>query len=126
MPAKSKHPVASESDEQKALFEWAGIGRGQHYELGLMFAIPNGSHKSIATAMRFKAEGLKAGVPDILLPVARGGFHGMFIELKRVEGGRLSTEQGEWRSALLCEGYQSIVCKGWQEASSQIIAYLRG
>lgn len=121
----SKMPVATESDEQKSLFEWAEIGSRQRYELGLMFAIPNGSHKSIATAMRFKAEGLKAGVPDILLPVARGGFHGLFIELKRVEGGKLSAEQGEWRAALLCEGYQSVVCKGWQEASKAIIAYLR-
>ena len=120
-----KSLVATESEEQKALFQWATLASGKHYELSLMFSIPNGSHKSIATAMRFKSEGLKAGVPDIFLPVARRGFHGLFVELKRVQGGKLSTEQGRWRAAILCEGYQSIVCKGWLEASEKIMEYLK-
>jgi hypothetical protein len=125
MPATIS-PVASESAEQQALFQWAELASGKHYELGLLFAIPNGSHKSIATAMRFKREGLKAGVPDILLPVARGGFYGLFVELKRVRGGRMSEEQWQWRAALLCEGYQCVICKGWEEAAKQIENYLKG
>ena len=117
-------PAATESEEQQALFQWAALMAPRHYELSLLFAVPNGSHKSIATAMRFKSEGLKAGVPDIMLPVARNGFYGLFVELKRVSGGRLSPEQAEWRAALLSEGYQSVVCKGWDAARKEIESYL--
>src|SRR5690348_6356166 len=91
--------------EQVALFEWAALMEPEYPFLGLMFAIPNGGHRHIAVARRLKAEGVKAGVPDIFLPWASDGYHGLFIELKRRKGGTVSDEQADWHDALLQAGY---------------------
>ena len=72
----------SEHDEQSAIFEWAALMQGAYPELGLLFAIPNGGKRDKATAGKLKAEGVKAGVPDMCLPVSNGKYHGLFIELK--------------------------------------------
>ena len=68
----------SEHDEQVALFQWAGYQLGACPELALMFAIPNGGDRHPAVAGKLRDEGVKAGVPDIFLPVPRGKYHGMF------------------------------------------------
>jgi hypothetical protein len=72
------------------------------------------------------AEGLRSGVPDLCLPVARGGWHGLYIELKRQDGGRLTDAQRGWLEALSEEGYRAVLCRGFDEASEVILAYLRG
>jgi len=65
-------------------------------------------------------------VPDLCLPVPRGGFHGLYIELKRLRGGRLSEQQRAWLDALGKQGYAVAVCKGWEEAAETIQRYLEG
>jgi len=72
------------------------------------------------------AEGLKKGVPDLCLPVARGKHHGLYIELKKPKGSRLSTDQEMWISALQKQGYRAQVCYGWREARDTILSYLGG
>ena len=79
-------PVPTESAEQQCLFRWAAYNRGRWPEMKMMYHIPNGGTRSKSEAGRFRAEGVKAGVPDICLPVARGGYHGMYIEMKRRKG----------------------------------------
>ena len=116
----------TESQEQQLLFEWAALSAGRWPELALMYHIPNGGSRSKSEAGRFRAEGVKSGVPDICLPVARGGYHGLYIELKRVKGGRVSTAQQGWISALRDQGYYACVCKGWDDAAHVIKAYLEG
>lgn len=116
-------PVASESVEQQALFRWAAAMSGRYPELEMMFHIPNERKCSRATGGRLKAEGVKKGVPDILLPVARGRFHGLFIEMKRI-GGKLSKEQVEWMKKAENYGYATIVCEGWIPAKGAIEIYL--
>ena len=76
----------SESEEQAAIFEWCAWNRGKYPELELLYHIPNGGKRGKAEAARFKREGVKAGVPDLCLPVARRGFHGLYIELKAEKG----------------------------------------
>ena len=71
---------------------------------GLIFAIPNGGQRSKAQAGKLKAEGVKAGVPDLCLPLARHGYHGLFIELK-VQGNRTSDLQALWIERLGDMGY---------------------
>ena len=93
-------------------------------ELALLFAVPNGGHRSKATAGRLKAEGVKPGVPDLCLPVPRGGSHGLFVELKRRKGSTTSPEQREWLSRLAGQGYATVVAKGWDEAAESITRYL--
>lgn len=115
----------SESVEQICLFRWAKYLEGKHPVLRLMHHIPNGGQRNKTTAVRLKSEGVKAGVPDICLPVARGGHHGMYIELK-TEKGKPTNNQKEWLAALNDEGYFAVVCHGWDEAAKAIMAYLNG
>lgn len=115
-----------EEVEQTCLFRWAAYSLGAHPELRLLHAIPNGGKRSKSEAARMKAAGVKAGVPDMFLPVARGGSHGLYIELKRIKGGRVSAEQLAWMEELTREGYTCAVCHGWEEARKVIQTYLRG
>ena len=57
------------------------------------------------------------------LPVARGGFHGLYIEMKAAKG-RLSDEQKQWLLALKAQGYCTEIAHGWIEAKGFIEAYL--
>lgn len=115
-----------EEAEQTCLFRWAAYSLGAHPELKLLHAIPNGGKRSKSEAARMKAAGVKAGVPDMFLPVARGGSHGLYIELKRIKGGRVSAEQLAWMEELTREGYTCAVCHGWEEARKVIQTYLKG
>ena len=65
-------PVPTESAEQQCLFRWAVFQSGRFPELALLYHVPNGGSRKKAEAGRFRAEGVKAGVPDLCLPVARG------------------------------------------------------
>ena len=112
-----------EHAEQAALFSWADFARGRYTELVLMFAIPNGGHRHKAVAVRMKAEGVKPGVPDICLPVPRGPWHGLYIELK-TEAGSVSREQRHWLALLSRQGYLAEVCRGWKQAQAVIEDYL--
>lgn len=91
-----------------------------------MFHIPNGGSRNKIEAARLKMQGVKAGVPDLFLPVARGCYHGLFVELKKREGGRVSKEQRCWIESLEKEGYCARICHGWDAARETIEAYLRG
>lgn len=73
---RENSPLPTEEDEQIALFLWAKMASATMPELDLLYHIPNGGSRGKAEAGRFKASGVKAGVPDIFLPVARGGKHG--------------------------------------------------
>jgi len=114
-----------ESDEQIALFQWAKLAQGQHPELSLLHSIPNGGKRNIREAARLKREGAKAGVSDIFLPVARGGFHGLYIEMKAGKGSA-SSNQEWWISEVTKQGYLAKVCFGWIEAKEVIERYLEG
>jgi hypothetical protein len=114
----------TESAEQAKLVEWADLNRGQYPELSLLHAIPNGGYRNITTATRLKAEGVRAGVPDLCLPVARGGYYGLYIELK-AKGGRVQGNQREWLQQLTAQGYKAVVAFGFNEAREIIEEYLR-
>lgn len=118
-------PVPTESEEQQTLFQWAAMQRGRFPELALMYHVPNGGSRSKAEAGRFKAEGVKSGVPDICLPVARGGYHGLYVELKRQRGGRVSETQTAWMERLKAQGYCVALCFGWEPAAKAIMEYLK-
>lgn len=115
---------------QMALFCWAATQSRQTgwSDLGLLFAVPNGGARHAVTANKLKAEGVKAGVPDICWPVARGQWHGMFVEMKipamrnRKNGGA-TDEQLEWHDALRLQGYYTVICYDWTEARDQFIQY---
>lgn len=74
--------IQHEAREQEALFRWADFAAGTMPELKLLYHIPNGGSRNKAEAANLKRQGVKAGVPDLFLPVPRGGYHGLYIELK--------------------------------------------
>lgn len=114
-----------ESQIQKSLFEWANLSSGKYPELKLMFHIPNGGRRDVVEAYHLKQQGTKSGVPDLCLPVARSGYHGLYIELKAA-GGRLQDSQREWIADLTRQGYAAYVCYGFDEAKTVIESYLKG
>lgn len=123
MKQKAAKPCISESQEQQALFQWAAWAEGKYPELETIYHIPNEGKRSLATGGKLKAEGLKAGFPDIGLSVAKRGYHGLYIEVKSQKG-RMSPEQKEWQKRLTKYGNLSIVCYGFEEARDAIEWYL--
>ncbi len=115
----------SEHDHQAALFCWAALESYRLPELQLLFAIPNGGHRDRLRGGQLKAEGVKAGVPDIMLPVARSQWHGLWIEMKSPSG-RLSDYQAAWIKELQKQHYQVSICYSWIEARDTILTYLKG
>lgn len=115
----------SEHDDQAALFQWARMHDVGRPELKLLFAIPNGTRTTPQVAKRMVDEGVRKGVPDVCLPVARGGYHGLFIEMKS-EGAYPRPEQREWLGALKAQGYYTACCHSWTEAAELTEKYLDG
>lgn len=138
MPTRSlleiAHAAPLETIEQQALFVWAGAHANRYTELRDMYAIPNGAYKSRAMAAKFQREGLRSGVPDIVLPHARGGYHALYLEMKRrrmtgkrgelLAGTKPSAEQLDWHERLRAAGNMVATCYGWDEAVKQILWYL--
>jgi hypothetical protein len=122
----------SEHSQQTAFFCWATLKETLELfpELRYMFAIPNGGERNKIVAAKLRAEGVKAGVLDVFLPVPRGPWKGLFIEFKKPKSGgksagSLSEEQKVWIEFLKSQGYGVIVCKkGWDEARELVIDYL--
>lgn len=113
----------SEHTEQANLFEWAALQTNVMPELEWLYAVPNGGKRHIAVAAKMKAEGVKAGVPDVVLPAARGGYFGLYIEMK-VDGRKPSKSQKKWLKYLISAGYHAVVCNGFYEAKDMLVWYL--
>lgn len=96
---------------------------GDWPELRWLFAVPNGGWRAKRTAAAMKAEGAQAGVPDYLLPVGRGGYAGLAIELKTATG-RVRPEQREWLAMLEGQGWRAVVARGWEEAWDVVRDYM--
>lgn len=115
----------TEAQEQRAVMQWAAWNQGQHPELALLAHIPNeGNRGEVGQAIAVSL-GLRPGFPDLALPVARGKYHGLFIELKRADGSNKPTpEQVWWLDRLSDEGNRTEVCYGADEAIAVIEEYL--
>lgn len=128
---KIKAPL--ESWEQEQIFKWRDENMHKYPELALLHSSGNGLRLTPGQAVKSKKQGLTAGVPDIFLPVSKvfdcpqKGFivyHGLFIELKRIKGSKISPEQTVFMAALENQGYMCRVCYGADEAIETIKQYL--
>lgn len=117
-------PVATERQEQQALIRWVALMTLRTPVLALLYAVPNGGLRDRRVAAMLLTEGVKPGVPDLHLPVARGIYHGLWIELKRRAGGRVSRAQQAWHDRLRAEGHRVVVAEGWEAARDAIMDYL--
>lgn len=113
----------SENAIQAAFFRWCQLMEKKYPELENFFSVPNGAHKSPASRYVYKVTGLKSGVPDTFLPVARGGYNGFFIEFKSATG-RLSPEQKDWHTRLRAQNFLVEVCRDWEIAAKITEDYL--
>ena len=115
--------IDTESGAQEMLFTWAMWQQEGRPELKLLYHVPNGGKRDATTGRALKRQGVKAGVPDLCLSVARGGYHGLYIELKAGKN-TTSPKQKEWINDLGQQGYYAAVCRGWEEAKETIENYL--
>ena len=104
----------SEHSEQVGFINWFRV----KYPNVLIFAIPNGEKRAITVAKRLKAEGVVRGIPDLFIPQWT-----LWVEMKRISGGRLSTEQKAMILYLEGVGQKVIVAKGAGDASKQILEF---
>lgn len=141
-PRKRKQNI--EEQHQIALIKWAALERLPdlpHIEPGskvvdYLVAIPNGGGRSKAEAGRLKAQGVKAGVYDLIFALPMSGCPGLWVELKSPgfagndivppsPRGKVSDEQRAWGKRMGLAGYAHAVCWGWEPARDVILAYLR-
>ncbi len=112
-----------ESAEQEAFITWCEYNEGKYPELGLIFHIPNGGSRNKLEAANLKRQGVKAGVPDLCLPAARGKYHGLYIEMK-VDRNKPTENQERWIKRLTQQNYAVAVCYGADAAIETVKEYL--
>lgn len=128
-----KPPLATEHDEQVALLDWANANLRTYPELRWLFAIPNGGklpyyydrNGKLTSKQRIALvrEGLRAGVADLMLPVPRGVYHGLFLEMKR-KPNKVSDDQEEFLAFVKAQGYYAVVGWSFEEGRDWILHYL--
>jgi len=120
-----------ESQHQKALIEWAhrtrlpaapDVPEGATIAK-FIFSIPNGGKRSKITAAIMKAEGVKAGVSDLMLPLMRRGYAGLWLEMKAPKA-KPTKSQIEWLELMEGAGYQAVWCDSWLKAADVIAFYV--
>lgn len=119
----------SEHKEQVAIFEWVKLNMVKYPQLANLFAIPNGGQREHRTGIMLKREGVRAGVPDMMLAYPSGKYgkyHGLFVELKKRNGkpSDVSPQQQDWINRFNQAGYLAIVAYGAKEAVNAIVDYL--
>jgi hypothetical protein len=124
-PRRLYPETLSEHEIQVALFQRIHDEANQrrYPALALCFAVPNGGRRSPAVAAKLKAEGVAPGVPDIVCPAARGGYHGLWLELKR-PGGATSPAQASWLAQLAREGHKVALHSTVDGAWAELVRYL--
>lgn len=116
---RSDTVLSSESLEQTAVVNYCDFRNIP------VFHIPNGGSRNKKEAKNLKKQGVKAGVPDLCIPIARHGFHGLYIEMKYGTN-KLTEKQAEWLELLNDNGYKAVVCYGYDEAKQIIDWYTEG
>ena len=118
-------PVDREGLEQAALIKELTLRLPK--VAALSYHVPNGGQRHKLVAIKLKEQGVKAGVPDLVLPMARGGYFGLYLEFKATapNDAAVSASQHAWIRRLNDQGYLAIVCRGHFDAMEQIRAYLR-
>jgi hypothetical protein len=124
-PPKVAAKLPTEHAEQCEVIRWRDDHVHEHPCLAWLTACPNGQAKFSKYLQGFyKDEGLTSGVADLSLPEPRGKFHGLFIEMKRVKGGKVSDNQQAFIDFVRSRGYSVHVAAGAAEAIAVLENYL--
>jgi len=127
------NPLSDEHHEQVVVINWARANAYREPALDYLHAIPNGAklpfrlndrgERYSLPAQKLKAEGLLPGVPDLFLPAARGGYHGLYLEMKYGKN-KPSPEQDHFIGYVQRAGYQAVICYSAEEAITALENYL--
>lgn len=130
-PSTRKKPTDWEGTEQAHLLRWALGEKNRRHPITAsifddLWHVPNGGHRYKATAVKLKAEGVKAGIPDLLLDQARGGWFGLRIEMKAKPPHNAAVSESQKKQLTRSEerGYCCCVALGWEEARDVLLEYL--
>ena len=115
----------TEDQIQQAVIRWSQQAsvRKMFPQLALLYHIPNERKCTPQQGARLKRMGVKSGVPDLHLPVARGVYHGLYLEMK-TEKGRVSANQMWWLERLRENGCCCVGCRSWEDATHTLVTYL--
>ncbi len=122
--------MPTEDEEQTALIRIAKLHEARYPALKRLHSIPNagglkgGYQSNRGLVMGLTRKGMRKGVSDLFLACARGGYHGLYIEMKRRDGGERSAEQEAWVSDCITEGYRAVFCDGCDAAWEVLCEYL--
>ena len=120
---KGYYRKRSEATEQERVINWATFYAKDFSELALLHHIPNGGSRNQLEAANLKRQGVKAGVPDLCLPVPRNGKHGLYMEMKWQKN-KTTDKQDWWLDQLRQQGYETAVCWTAEDAMDTIAGYL--
>jgi hypothetical protein len=112
-----KHSVQkcpTEREDSMAVMAWARlmVETGQEPRLALLRCGFEGLRLSMGLRMQVKKQSISTGWPDLSISVACHGYHGCFVEVKRLKGGVLQDDQKIMHELLREQGYYVEVCKG--------------
>ena len=116
-----RRPDDEEHRIQCACVNWFRLQYPDH--ASALFAVPNGGRRDRVSGAKLKAEGVLPGVSDLILLVARGGYHGLLIEMKTPKG-KQSPAQKVWQREMESRGYRYIVCHSFDEFMEEVNDYL--
>jgi hypothetical protein len=128
-PVDGAPVTPTEYQEQGAVIDWWWrVHKSYGLPVFALFSIPNGAYlaSGYAGAAMLKKTGMRKGAPDLILDCARGGYHGLRIEMKRVNAteSAKSDEQKEFGSYLAEAGYAFQFANGAAQAIKAIEIYM--
>lgn len=120
---RMKDTKRCEATEQVLVMQWSKLHERLYPSLRWLYHCPNGGSRNGFEAANLKQQGVKAGVPDLHLPIARGRYIGLYLELK-YRGGKVTESQVDWISGMVSEGHFAVVCYGMDAAVKVLLEYI--
>ncbi|MES5135886.1 VRR-NUC domain-containing protein [Prevotella amnii] len=118
-----KRPSDEEHRIQCSCVRWFNL---KHRKLkGRLFAVPNGGKRDALTGAKLKAEGVVAGVADLILLVPNRFYGALLVEMKTLTG-RQSKSQKDWEQIITSErDYKYVVCHSLDDFIREVDDYLK-
>lgn len=127
-----------EDEECVALVKWAETQRHKGFRVSeLLILVPNGAYHGkdrkagAVVARKLREKGLQAGAFDYVLPVplyppgAKGFVPGLWLEMKRTRGGKVSDDQQAFAFRMRAFGWECEIAMGWVQAAALITRHLQ-
>jgi len=83
-----------------------------------------GNVNNVGLSIKANTMGYTAGFPDLFLLCPKGGFHGLFMELKNGSKGRVSDNQRAIMDELIKQGYAGGVVRTFEAAKLMVTNYM--